>query len=97
MKPTGPLLMLTAFQGLAGGAVLALALMISLAPHDITVGGREWALGLALAFAALGGVSSFFHMHRIQAAKYVLRRLKTSWLSREALTTGLFGGALALN
>jgi len=97
MKPTGPLLMLTAFQGLAGGAVLALALMISLAPHDITAGGREWALGLALAFAALGGVSSFFHMHRIQAAKYVLRRLKTSWLSREALTTGLFGGALALN
>jgi DMSO reductase anchor subunit len=96
MKPTGPLLLLTVFQGLAGGSVLVLAFLVSLLPHQVATPVRAEVLGAALVFAAVGGVSSFFHMHRIQAARYVLRRLKTSWLSREALTTGLFGGALAL-
>lgn len=94
MRPTGPLMVLTIGQGIAGGLSLLAALLISMggiAPVRIDI-----LVLLALVAAGTGGVASFFHMHQIKAARYVLRRLKTSWLSREALTTGLFGGALAI-
>jgi DMSO reductase anchor subunit len=95
MRPTWPLLALTILQGLAGGLMLTLALAVVIAPHgDSTLVLRGLVLSLAL--GGLGGLSSFFHMHRIQAARFILRRLRTSWLSREALTTGLFVGALAV-
>lgn len=94
MRPTPPLLVLTIGQGLAGGIMLAFAFLKSLG--DLSRGTADTLLIMALATAFIGGVASFFHMHRLAAARYVLRRLKTSWLSREAVTTGLFGGALAI-
>ncbi len=94
MRPTPPLLILTIGQGLAGGIVLAFAFLKSLG--GLSQSTAEALVIMALGTAFIGGVASFFHMHRLAAARYVLRRLKTSWLSREALTTGLFGGSLAI-
>jgi DMSO reductase anchor subunit len=94
MKPAPQLLVLTLGQGLAGGMTASIGFLAS-------IGGLNPHLAQILLFSALfcaivGGVASFFHMHHFSAARYILRRLKTSWLSREALTTGLFGGALFL-
>lgn len=94
MKPAPQLLVLTIGQGLAGGLVVALAVLWSIYPMPRA--DADALVLMALVTAAIGGVASFFHMHHMQAARYILRRLKTSWLSREALTTGLFGGALAV-
>ncbi len=90
MRPTAPLLVLTIGQGLATGIIVTYTALRLAGYTDATL------VVMALVAAAAGGVGSFFHMHRLKAARYVLRRLKTSWLSREALTTGLFGGALAI-
>lgn len=94
MRPTGPLLLITVLQGWAGGMILGLAVASAVFSRLGAVPSllEPVILGIAL----VGGVSSFFHMHRIQAARYVLRRLKTSWLSREALTTGFFIGGLVI-
>lgn len=89
MRPTGPLLVLTIGQGLAVGLMTAEALLNWAGMGTVAV------LGAALVAAAVGGAGSFFHMHRLAAAKYVLRRLASSWLSREALSTAVFGAALA--
>jgi DMSO reductase anchor subunit len=89
MRPTWPLLVLTIGQGLAAG------LMTAYAALNLGGAGATAVLWAALAAAAVGGAGSFFHMHRLAAAKYVLRRLASSWLSREALSTGIFGAALA--
>lgn len=91
MKPPVSLLLLTVLGGTAAGAVLTLAL---LAPR-LTPPTLAPALAVALAAGVLGGLASVFHMHRLKAARYVLSRLKTSWLSREALTTALFVAATA--
>jgi DMSO reductase anchor subunit len=97
MRPTWPLLLMTGLQGLAGGIFTALALA------GWTLGARAvplpvWAdmsrAGLVL--VAGGGAASVFHMHRLEGARYVLARLGSSWLSREVLTTGLFGAAAAV-
>jgi DMSO reductase anchor subunit len=94
MRPAPQLLVLTVGQGIAAGLAVALAALWSMG----VLNHREavWLVLLALLTAAIGGVASFFHMHHMAAARYILRRLKSSWLSREALTTGLFGGALAI-
>lgn len=95
MRPTLPLLLITVLQGVAGGTALAVAILYLLAPP----GGYFvfWdAEVAALVIASVGGIASFFHMHQISAGKYILRRLKTSWLSREALTTGLFAAGLGI-
>ena len=92
MRPTWPLLLMTGLQGLAGGLFATLAWM------GLAWGGRAvplavWAdlsrVGLVL--VAAGGVASIFHMHRLAGARFVLRRLATSWLSREVVTTAAFG------
>lgn len=94
MKPSIQLLALTIGQGLAVGIAVALAYITS---RGVLTPSLAWTfLGASLFTAAVGGVASFFHMHHFSAARYILRRLKTSWLSREALTTGLFGGVLFL-
>lgn len=89
MRPTWPLLTLTLCQGLAGGLTLAAAFQAPGALSTLTV-------AVALAAALAGGVASFFHMHRLAAARYILRRWRTSWLSREAVTTGLFTASLVV-
>ncbi len=94
MRPATPLLVLTIGQGLAGGITVCLAALMwmgRLAPGEARI-----LVLIALGTAAVGGMGSFFHMHNLKAARYVMRRLKTSWLSREALTTALFGGLLAV-
>lgn len=94
MRPAVQLLVLTIGQGLAVGIVTALAFLVSSTPLSHA---HMLILSLmALLSALAGGIASFFHMHHMQAARYILRRLKTSWLSREALTTGLFGAILGV-
>jgi DMSO reductase anchor subunit len=92
MRPTGPLLLMTGLQGLAGGVFVSLALVRTGLGAD-ALSGRVWvALSLVgLVLVAGGGVASIFHMHRLAGARFVLRRLGTSWLSREVLTTGALG------
>jgi DMSO reductase anchor subunit len=65
-----------------------------LVPHDLYR--IEWALWIGFGAGVVGGISSFFHMHRPQAGKYIFRRLKSSWLSREALTTAIYVAALGV-
>lgn len=89
MRPTAPLLVLTIGQGFAVG------LMTAFAAFNLAGQGSPAILWASLGLAAVGGAGSFFHMHRLAAARYVLRRLTTSWLSREALSTGIFGVAAA--
>lgn len=96
MRPTAPLLLLTTLQGLAGGLALTVAIWLSLNPPPEMLPTFVGLLRLASLLAAAGGVASFFHMHRPRAGIFVLRRLKTSWLSREALTTGVFVVAVAI-
>ncbi len=89
MKAPLPLLLITVLQGLSGGMAVAIAVRLN-------VGGTVavWPLGLALVLALIGGAASFTHMHQIQAGRYMLRGWRTSWLSREALTTAWFIAAL---
>lgn len=96
MKPTGPLLLITVLQGLAGGMTLVLALATGIWLQSPLMGPIVRLEPVIIVIAMIGGFASFFHMHRLQAAKYVLRRLKTSWLSREAVTTGLYVGGLVV-
>jgi DMSO reductase anchor subunit len=95
MRPTGSLLGITVLTGVATGVTLAGALTLLTFPH-LPAGTAPFLRWLAFGLATLGGVASFFHMHRIQAARFILRRLRTSWLSREALSTGVFVGWLGL-
>lgn len=94
MKPALQLLVLTLGQGLAGGLTVGLAYLDS--SHDLNLGLAEIILAAALLCALIGGIASFFHMHHMSAARYILRGWRTSWLSREAVTTGLFGGVVFL-
>ncbi len=90
MRPTWPLLALTLLQGLSAG-MLCLAAVALLAPAmDIPRSTLFVWQGAAWVAGALGGMASFFHMHRLAAARYVLRRLGSSWLSREALSTAVY-------
>ncbi len=90
MRPTWPLLALTLLQGLSAG-LMGVAACVLLVPgfHVPAAEVFIWE-GVALVAGALGGVASFFHMHRLQAARYVMRRLRSSWLSREALSTAVY-------
>ncbi|PSR37711.1 MAG: DMSO reductase [Sulfobacillus thermosulfidooxidans] len=95
MRPTWPLLALTLLQGVSWGvmAVVAAALVGGWPVSTGTVQAWEW---LAWGTGALGGSASVFHMHRLAAARYVLRRLRSSWLSREALSTGGYMAVLSV-
>ncbi|MBX5467429.1 MAG: dimethyl sulfoxide reductase anchor subunit [Firmicutes bacterium] len=93
MRPTAPLILLTVLQGLAWGLIATVAWWLPSATAS-QLGFLTDLERLGSLLAAAGGVASFFHMHRPQAARYILRRLGTSWLSREALTTGLFVAVL---
>ena len=94
MRPTWPLLALTLLQGLSVGLMSIAAILLFTQPHDPKM--IFILQGTAFITGGIGGLSSIFHMHRLQGAKYVLRRLKTSWLSREALSTGLYMMVVAL-
>ncbi|MCL4495957.1 MAG: dimethyl sulfoxide reductase anchor subunit [Firmicutes bacterium] len=88
MKPTWPLLALTLLQGLSVGLMSVAAVLMFTHPVDSSL---VFACQLtAFTAGAIGGIASIFHMHRLSAGKYVMRRLKTSWLSREALSTGVY-------
>ena len=95
MRPTGPLLTLTLLQGVSWGvmAVVTAAIFGAWPVSMATVHAWEW---LAWGTGALGGSASVFHMHRLAAARYVLRRLRSSWLSREALSTGGYMAVLSV-
>ncbi len=89
---------MTGLQGLAGGVFVVLAILGFVAApgflHSATPG---FLALLGLVLVAGGGLASTFHMHRRAAAKFILRRLKSSWLSREVATTAPFGAAAALS
>ncbi len=94
MKPTWPLLALTLLQGLSVGlAGIAAVLLVMGHQQGPMVFADQ---SVALVTGGIGGLSSIFHMHRLAGAKYVLRQLKTSWLSREALSTGVYMLMVAL-
>lgn len=93
MRPTWPLLGITILVGMAGGLSVAAAITVWASGPLVPALGLA-AAWTALGLGALGGLSSFFHMHKIQAARFILRRLGSSWLSREALTTGIFVAVL---
>ncbi|MCY0884671.1 MAG: dimethyl sulfoxide reductase anchor subunit [Firmicutes bacterium] len=90
MRPPWSLLGMTVLGGAAGGVVLGLftdawrGLVVPYSLLDL----------LALLLTAAGGAAAFTHLHHPRRARYVLRRLSSSWLSREVLTTGLLGVAL---
>lgn len=88
MRPTLPLLLITVLQGISGGMVLSISFLWHLVPGDRTI--LVILLWGAFGIGALGGVASLFHMHRPKAGRFILRRLRSSWLSREALTTGIY-------
>lgn len=90
MKPTAPLLLITILVGTAGGLMVGwTATRIVFAELALRGPGTMMAL-VALGLAAVGGLASVFHMHHVQAARYILRGWKSSWLSREVVTTGGF-------
>lgn len=96
MRPTWPLLLMTGLQGLAGGLIITLALLgLTLGARALSV--EAWSLLslTSLILVGAGGAASIFHMHRLAGARFLLRRLATSWLSREVLTTTLLGLAAA--
>lgn len=97
MRPTGPLLLMTGLQGVAGGIFVTLALLgTAFGPQVLSRTAWEVLSGSGLALVLGGGVSSVFHMHRLAGARFVLRRLRSSWLSREVLTTSLLGFSAAV-
>ncbi len=88
MKPAYSIVFFTVASG-AGYGLLALAGLFS--ALGLLPGGRWFglaALGLALAFIALGLVASTFHLRHPERAWRALGQWRSSWLSRE--------GALAL-
>ncbi|MCL4521181.1 MAG: dimethyl sulfoxide reductase anchor subunit [Firmicutes bacterium] len=89
MKAPIPLLLITVLQGVSGGLALALAI-------DLGAGGHVGILpyGIGLVLALIGGAASFTHMHQLKAGRFMLRGWRTSWLSREALTTSWYIAAL---
>lgn len=94
MRPTLPLLLITVLQGLSGGMVLSVSFLWHLVPGERTL--LVILLWGAFGIGAVGGVASLFHMHKPKAGRFILRRLRTSWLSREALTTGIYVPVLGL-
>jgi DMSO reductase anchor subunit len=87
---------MTGLQGMAGGIFVLLAIWSwTLGAGFVDSPARAVLAWSALALVAGGGMASAFHMHRWAGARYILRRLSTSWLSREVLTTALFGVAAA--
>ncbi len=98
MRPTGPLILMTGLQGLAGGVFFVLAALGWVAGVPFLHSAAPGFLALVgLLLVGGGGLASTFHMHRRAAAKFILRRLKSSWLSREVATTAPFGVAAALS
>ncbi len=94
MRPTLPLLLMTVLQGLSGGLMISFGVLWWLVPSALPT--LDILLWSAFLIAAIGGVASLFHMHKPKAGRYILRRLRTSWLSREALTTGIYVPALGV-
>ncbi|SNX74049.1 DMSO reductase anchor subunit [Cereibacter ovatus] len=74
MRPAPSLLLFTVLSGIGFGT-LALAALARASPS-------VWAAGYALALAGL--VASTFHLAHPLRARFAFRRLRTSWLSREA-------------
>jgi len=98
MRPTGPLLLMTSLQGQAGGVYVVLAALAWIeGPGFYLSTTRAVLAAVGLALVAGGGLGSIFHMHRLAGARFVLRRLKSSWLSREVVTTMAFAAAAALS
>ena len=91
MRAPVPLLLITVLQGVSGGMAVTFAIVLATGGHVGVVG-----YGTALGLALIGGASSFTHMHQLSAGRYMLRGWRTSWLSREALTTSWFIAALAV-
>lgn len=90
MKPTAPLLLITVLVGTAGGLMVGWTATRIVFGAASGRGSGDLIALVALGIAAIGGLASFFHMHHRQAARYILRGWKSSWLSREVVTTGGF-------
>ena len=93
MKTPVSLWVFTILVGAAGGLSLAAALLTGLAhdPFLVTV-----CLVGAIVLTAAGGVAAALHLERPGKGHRVLRRWRSSWLSREVLAVAGFGVLQAL-
>lgn len=99
MKPPLTLLLFTVLLGASSGVVFGVALLLTyMAAHGATPLEVPAMSGLIAAFllTAFGNLAAFFHLHNRQPMFLVGRGMKTSWISREGLTAGLYTAALAL-
>ncbi|MDA8156494.1 MAG: dimethyl sulfoxide reductase anchor subunit [Actinomycetota bacterium] len=98
MRPERSLILLLVLAGVGQG------IFVFLAVADIAWGSYGWArpeviywLGVSsLAFAFAGMAASLFHLGNPMRGWKAIIRWQSSWLSREAVSMGLFSGAAAL-
>lgn len=90
MKPSLSLILFTLLAGAGYGLFVATVAQVHFGSVPLTAGERRSALLLALLLIAVGLSSSVFHLANKRNAWKALSRLRTSWLSREALFALLF-------
>jgi DMSO reductase anchor subunit len=96
MHPALSIIVFTVTTGLAYGwlAVAMVLDLLGVAPwHDESA--FLWSAGIALALMAAGLVSSTFHLANPRNAWRAVMRVRTSWLSREAVLALVFFPAFA--
>ena len=99
MRPERSLVLLLVLAGAGQGIFVFLAVMDIFVPHLID-GVRPaviYSLGASsLAFTFAGMAASLFHLGNPQRGWKAVLRWQSSWLSREAVSMGLFSAAAAL-
>lgn len=96
MHPALSIIVFTVTTGLAYGwlSVAIVLDLVGMAPwHD--EGALLWSAGIALAVLVAGLVSSTFHLANPRNAWRAMMRVRTSWLSREAVLAVVFFPAFA--
>ncbi len=91
MRPAFSVLFLTTLIGAAQGLFIALFLVELLAPAGVTKGFFAGGALLVVAFSALGGISSVFHLGHPERAWRAMTQWRTSWLAREGIALPAFG------
>ncbi len=84
MRPAPSIIVFTVTSGLGLG-LFALAALAALVGHELAGPGRVALAALGFATVTIGLVSSTFHLANKRNAWRALARVRTSWLSREAV------------
>lgn len=87
------LVFFTLLTQMAVGIFLVFGLILLLTPNDFPLPDiyAQSILGVALIILILGGISAFLHLGNPNRAGYAISNFWRSWLSREGITSGLFG------